>query len=435
MKTIKNLIGKKVKATLLITATVICGLTATAQDSIKTAPIHIGFSYPLSTNGIHAHEYANDVSLHCLIGVSKQENAFAAAGISNIILQNAHGIQGAGMVNYIGGLAKGGQFAGISNITLGRTTGGQFAGLYNQSKGFKGAQFSGMINLSIDSAIGGQFAGLVNVGVGEMTGTQAAGLINTNVGKFTGPQFAGIANCNTDSIKGPQFAGIANYAKNMNGAQIAGIANIALKDVKGAQVAGIANYADYVNGSQIAAIANRAGIVTGVQVSAILNIADSSDYPIGLLNIIKRGEKSLSLSVDETLTTLLSFRSGGRVTYGILGLGYNFKNDKETYAMEAGYGVHLVQKKHFRFNAEVVSLCLQDFNKTDEHYFKSTIRLMPTYRITKNIELFAAATFNFVNTNSNEGKDLVNYNIWNHSSGNTLNAIYVGYMGGIQFIW
>ncbi|MDR0419546.1 MAG: hypothetical protein LBH34_04980, partial [Prevotellaceae bacterium] len=71
----KNLTGKKVKETLLITAAVICGLTAAAQDSIKTAPIHIGFSYPLSTNGTHAHEYANDVSLHYLIGLSKQENA------------------------------------------------------------------------------------------------------------------------------------------------------------------------------------------------------------------------------------------------------------------------------------------------------------------------------------------------------------------------
>lgn len=55
---------------------------------------------------------------------------------------------------------------------------------------------------------------------------------------------------------------------------------------------------------------------------------------------MEKGEKSFGLSVDEQQTTLLSFRSGGKKLYGIIGLGYNFKNKEEVYSYEAGFGIH-----------------------------------------------------------------------------------------------
>ena len=78
-----------------------------------------------------------------------------------------------------------------------------------------------------------------------------------------------------------------------------------------------------IKGSQIAGFMNIARKVKGVQIAGFINIADSSATPIGLINIIRNGEKSISISADETLTWLLSFRSGGKILYGIVGGGYH----------------------------------------------------------------------------------------------------------------
>jgi hypothetical protein len=36
-----------------------------------------------------------------------------------------------------------------------------------------------------------------------------------------------------------------------------------------------------------------------VQLSGFINIADSCDYPIGLVNIIKNGDAAIGASIDE----------------------------------------------------------------------------------------------------------------------------------------
>ncbi len=72
-----------------------------------------------------------------------------------------------------------------------------------------------------------------------------------------------------------------------------------------------------------------------------MNVADSSDHPLGIINLIRKGEKSIGFSIDENETGLVSFRSGGRVLYGIIAAGYNFKNEEDVYALEAGLGASL----------------------------------------------------------------------------------------------
>src|SRR5690606_22129835 len=122
---------------------------------------------------------------------------------------------------------------------------------------------------------------------------------------------------------GLQITGIVNLSENVDGMQLSGTGNVS-QHVKGLQLGGIVNLAHDVKGSQVAGILNKAGRVTGIQLSGIINMADSSDYPIGLINIIKNGERSIGISTDENLSSLISFRSGGRKLYGIIGLGSNF---------------------------------------------------------------------------------------------------------------
>ncbi len=66
--------------------------------------------------------------------------------------------------------------------------------------------------------------------------------------------------------------------------------------------------ADDVNGVQFSSLVNKARKVNGVQFATLVNIADESDFPVGLVNIIKKGERGISVTYDLLGNTLLSFR-------------------------------------------------------------------------------------------------------------------------------
>lgn len=282
----------------------------------------------------------------------------------------------------------------------------------------RGASFAGLSNIVRNDTKGFQFAGLSNHIGKQANGGLFSGFLNTYQG---GNVFAvgGFANVATGNVKGGQFAGFANIAKS----------------VKGPQFSGFINKAQDVNGTQIAGFINIARKVKGVQFAGFINVADSSDYPIGIINLVKKGEKSISLTTDETLTTLLSFRSGGKVLYGIIGIGYNFKNSDEVYAFEAGLGAHLFQSKSFRLNAEISGTGLESFKAGE--YMKTSLKLMPALKLSRNLEIFGGPSFNYLNTNTTEGRILNKKYIstWENKRGDNFQALYMGYGGGIQYIF
>jgi hypothetical protein len=282
---------------------------------------------------------------------------------------------------------RGVAFAGLSNIVR------------NDTKGFLLAGFSNHIG---KQANGGLFSGFLNMYKGGQV-FALGGFANISPGNIKGAQLSGFMNL-AGHIKGSQFTGFINKAKDVDGAQIAGFINIAKK-------------------------------VKGVQFAGFMNVADSSDYPIGIINLVKNGEKSISLTTDETLTTLLSFRSGGRVLYGIIGLGYNFKNADEVYAFEAGLGAHLFKSNSFRLNAEVSGIGLESFKAGE--YMKTSLRLLPALKISKNLEIFGGPSFNYLNTSTAEGRSLNKKYIssWENKWGNNFQALYIGYGGGLQYIF
>lgn len=293
-----------------------------------------------------------------------------------------------------------------------------------------GFTLAGLTNIIHHTAKGVQIAGFSNHIGQKAEGTRVAGLMNIT-GESQGLSVAGFLNKSND-MKGAQVAGFLNKAKDVS-SQVAGFTNLA-DHVKGIQVAGFLNKAKNTS-SQVAGFMNIAKKVKGVQVAAFMNVADSSDYPIGLINLIKNGEKSIGITVDDNLTTMLTFRSGGRILYGIIGAGYNFKNDKEVYAFEAGLGAHVYTSQAFRLNIELAANSLHSF-KVGE-YFKSSIRILPAFKITPHIELFGGPTFNYVNTNTTEGRKLTEKFIskWDSKNSTRLQGIYAGYIGGVQYIF
>lgn len=368
----------------LIALAITCPVNAQERKTVK---VNFGLIYPLSTNGTHAPLDTNSLSVNLLAGVSSVE--------------------------------KGSSFAGISNVVRNETKGAQFAGFSNHiGKEANGALFAGFIN-TYRSAKGTQFAGFTNVAQKDVNGAQFSGFLNTAGG----------------NVIGAQFAGFANVAKNISGSQIAGFSNTA-KAVSSSQFAGFINVAKEVKGSQFAGFINVAKKVKGAQIAGFINIADSSDCPIGIINIIKNGEKSIAATFDESQTSMLTFRSGGKHLYGIIGLGYNFKNTDETYAFEVGLGAHFFPSKYFRVNMELAQTTLESFK--DGEYFKSTLRLLPAVKVSKWLEIFGGPSFNFVTTNTAEGlamhaeTDKLVLHTWYNGRSNFRQSLHIGYQAGLQ---
>jgi hypothetical protein len=278
----------------------------------------------------------------------------------------------------------------------------------------RGLTLGGISNIVRHNTTGLQIAGFSNH-VGETAnGTMIAGFLNTY---GTGKNFA--------------IAGFGNLAKTGSGTQIAGFMNMG-GNVSGVQVAGFTNIAGTVRGSQIAGFLNIAKKVKGVQIAGFVNIADSADYQIGIINISKNGEKSLGVMIDENQTTLITFRSGGKLIYGILGVGYNFDNKNQKYAWQAGLGVHLINAGIFRLNTELTQNGLESFKRGT--YLRPAIALLPSIRLANHIDIFAGPSFNYVTTNTTEGRNMHDKytSSWGGNNGSDFHGFYFGYSAGVQ---
>jgi len=284
------------------------------------------------------------------------------------------------------------------------------------SKAETGVAISGISLLIKDSAKGVQISGVSNI------------ILNSS----DGVQIAGVANITRHESRGIQIAGFMNFGEEAGAVQVAGFGNVTSKSVKGLQLSGFLNRTEDVN-TQISGFMNIAKNVKGVQLAGLINIADSSDYPIGLLNFVKNGEKSISLTVDETATTMASFRSGGRVLYGILGVGYNLKNDdKSLYGIEAGLGAHITVSNKFRINTEVVTQTLSDFKSGD--HFKNTLRILPAFKILPQLEIFGGPSLNYVDYSKGKGDGLISHYLWKERRGEDFRGLYFGFNAGMHFI-
>lgn len=256
-------------------------------------------------------------------------------------------------------------------------------------------------------------AGFANLVRHNADGALIAGFINTS---GTGHAF--------------QAAGFGNFAKINSGVQVAGFINTT-GNTTAAQIAGFINIAKKINGVQVSGFINKAKIVHGTQIAGFINIADTADCQIGLINISKNGEMSLAATIDENRTALLSLRSGGKLMYGIIGVGYNLADKKDEYAYQAGFGAHLVHAEPFRLNAELTSTALLDFKGLD--YYRAAFSLLPAIRLGNRIDLFAGPSFVYMQTNSNDDRLRQKHYIssWGGNNGDDFRGLYIGYNAGI----
>jgi hypothetical protein len=272
-------------------------------------------------------------------------------------------------------------------------------------------------------------AGLTSIIRQDAAGLQIAGLSN-HVGKNAhGVLIAGLVNSYA-SGSGVAVAGLTNFSREGNGAQVSGLLNKG-GNITSLQVSGFANIAGNVKGIQAAGFINVAKKVKGLQLGFI-NIADSAGTQIGIVNISKTGEQAFGLTIDENRTVMLTYRTGGKTIYGFIGSGYNFKNKRDKYAFEAGLGAHLLKTGFFGLNAELAGGGIQSFRSGE--YFKSSFRLLPAFKITKAVEIFGGPSLNYMNTNTEDGRNLRDNYIssWSRNNGRDLYGFYIGYTAGVK---
>ena len=352
----------------------------------KFAPYQISLGFPLSTLDLDdGKKYTVAFSVNALIGSAGNIKGIAVAGAGNIIYNNAYGLQVAGMVNEIHYNAYGISVAGLANL----------------AEYYYGIQVAGFANAGRNSFYGMQIGGVLN------SSSNANGLI-----------IGGVNNIAFDTLDGMQMAGVVNYAKEARGIQIAGVTNIA-GDVKGLQFAGVMNIAKKVK---------------GVQFATLLNIAEESNFPIAFINIIKNGKMGVALSYDMLNNTMLSFRSGGKYTYGILGVGYNnMVNDGSKVVAEAGYGIHIPINDWIEINNEFKAVSVGFSN--DKTCCNFSYLLAPSFTFKNHYNVFGGASFNYLNTNYVNSNDLMPNKCFWSKDGDYNQRMYIGYQIGLQYVF
>ncbi len=345
------------------------------------SPYQISLVPGLSSHGMYNSQVIDNFSFNILGGYTAGIKGVELGGLFNINRADVSFLQLGGIFNIVGGNTKGVQAAGVYNQVLNNASGVQMAGIVNKVKVFKG---------------GLQAAGVSNIADG-FWGVEVAGVYNKS-NTFNGVQLAGLMN-QTQTGKGLQLAGLVNKSKEKITSQIAGIANIASK-------------------------------VSGLQFAGLFNVADTSDYPLAFVNFIKSGRKTLSVSTDQFLFTHVDFRSGGRVLYGIIGGGYKFSDDQAKYAVELGYGAHIINHTRFTLDAEYGYQTA--FGDKKKSYQSSSFKLLPGFKLNHTLQLFAGPSINFTSFNRDSKVDLPVWVLNRAANIDNVDVLHIGITGGLQ---
>lgn len=257
-------------------------------------------------------------------------------------------------------------------------------------------------------------------------------IIGGHAGGVEGVEVSGVFALNELDVSHVQAAGVFNLVGgDMRGVQLAGAINHAVGSLSGVQVAGVYNAAgERVKGMQIAGLVNRAGKVDGVQLAGLVNIADSSDYPIGLVNLVKNGHRSLSIEGDTQGRFRVGFRSGGRVMYGLVGLGYGVARQRLRYLAQAGIGTRLVTGKRFGLDVELVSETGTDFRRSQSQL---DVSILPQIALMPQVRLYGGPVLGMVTADKHPIEDRP---LWVLDRFNGEKALlFADFTVGLRYVW
>ncbi len=251
-----------------------------------------------------------------------------------------------------------------------------------------------------------------------------------------GLALAGCVNTVKEDGRGLLMSGLLNAVHGtMSGVQLAGLVNIAGAASRGIQLAGLVNVARDFSGLQLAGLVNVAHTVRGVQLAGLVNVADSSDFPIGFINLIKNGEMGIAVSYNELGIAMLSFQSGGRYTYGILGIGYNhYLHGQQPFIVSGGLGAHIPCTNWLRLNCELKSANLLPIKPSLDRLMVLNFSLLPAFRLLPHLELFGGPGISYASVDHDYRNVLPSYSLWRRLGATRTRQLHVGFQAGVQYI-
>lgn len=311
------------------------------EDPIKYAPLHLGITQGVGTNGIKDLRYVNDVSFNLLTGQSWRNNVFCFSGISHFQMIRSQGIYLAGISNTTGGYPftkrnqkdslatiNAIQLAGVINKVNGGGRGAQVSGIMNQvTESFDGVQLSSTYNETKKGFSGVQLSGLVNKVGGVGIGVQSALLINGSR-QLSGIQFLGLINAVMLDLDGLQLGGF-NYVGNKK-ANVYRTFNMYWLQI------GAVNYVrENGDGMQIGLINNGGNV--GLSQIGIINFSKKiPQYPIGLLNVSNDAEFLMRYSRSRLFEHHIEIGTGSKKLMNTL--GYSFDSNRDLKAITYSLG-------------------------------------------------------------------------------------------------
>ncbi|MBL8940096.1 MAG: caspase family protein [Archangium sp.] len=291
-------------------------LVARGDEPRPYLPVDVAFAYPLSLGGALMGPPKTNFSLGVLWAREGEVAGAALSSLGTWVDGPTRGVAVGGVAYRTGGLDGVGA-AGVALISTDDVRGVLVAPATIVAGSMKGVQ-AGAFHLVSNGAVGGQVSA-VNVIAGGLLGVQV-GAVNVVTGNTTGLQ-AGAVNLTTAELRGFQGSALNVASGVVTGAQV-GVLNIG-GDVTGAQV-GVLNIASTVKGTQI----------------GVLNIARESDAPIGILNVITKGQFRAAVWANETQVVNLAVKLGSRNVYSYGTVGLNPRDGARLFA-GLGLGLHL----------------------------------------------------------------------------------------------
>ncbi len=363
-----------------------------------SSPYQVSLVPRLSTHGLYNSQVVDHVSINLIGGYTAGINGAEFGGLFNINRKDVRLFQAASTFNFVGGSSTGVQLAGLYNRVLGKATGFQFAGLANNTNRFKGGFQLGLLANKTEQFSGGfQLAALANINK-QANSLHLTALMNTAV-----------------SSKGITIAGLTNVTRDSSTIQVAGLMNKS-RSVSLLQL-GFMNITKMAKGLQI----------------GFINVADSSDHALGIVNLIKNGEKSISLSTDESFFTHADLRTGGKILYGMIGLGFQQDDNKSQYALDLGVGAHIIIQDKFSLNTEYVTTFYR--RKSNSSCQSYSVNVLPAYNFNKHWAFFAGPAFRLTSVEQNQSINGHGWILHRSVTADHANTLSLGVTGGISYKW
>lgn len=145
-------------------------------------------------------------------------------------------------------------------------------------------------------------------------------------------------------------------------------------------------------------------------------------------------EFAIALDYDNVGSTTATFRAGGKLFYGIAGLGYNWRAiNKDAMVWKIGGGAHIGHGLLFNTDAELKAAFYSTFSEIKTSQY--TLSLLPGLKLTHQCEIYIGPDISYIQTKHPENRQLLHKGItlWDKESGSRLQHLYIGFTTGIRY--